>query len=115
MRSRRMIVAKLRPPPLAPVLIPRPRVEQAFARASGGHRVLLVIAGAGAGKTTAAARFLEARQGRTAWLSLDTSDTAAGRFVSYLAAAAGQAEPRLEALVQDSLADGLLADDCAGL
>ena len=115
MRSRRMIVAKLRPPPLAPVLIPRPRVDEAFARAAGGHRVLLVIAGAGAGKTTAAARFLEARGGRTAWLSLDPSDTADGRFVSYLAAAAGRAEPRLEALVQDSLADGLLADDCAGL
>ena len=61
MRSRRTIVAKLRPPPLAPVLIPRPRVDEAFARAAGGHRVLLVIAGAGAGKTTAAARFLEAR------------------------------------------------------
>ena len=115
MRSRRTIVAKLRPPPLAPVLIPRPRVEEAFARAAGGHRVLLVIAGAGAGKTTAAARFLEARGGRTAWLSLDPSDTADGRFVSYLAAAVGRAEPRLEALVQDSLADGLLADDCAGL
>ena len=110
-----MIVAKLRPPPLASVLIPRPRVQEALAGAAGGHRAVLIIAGAGAGKTTAAARFLEARPGRTAWLSLDRSDTAAGRFVSYLAAAVGQEEPRLESLVQDSLADGLLTEDCAGL
>jgi ATP/maltotriose-dependent transcriptional regulator MalT/DNA-binding SARP family transcriptional activator len=115
MSSRRMIVAKLRPPPLASVLIPRPRLQEALAGAAGGHRVVLIIAGAGAGKTTAAARFLEARPGRTAWLSLDRSDTAAGRFVSYLAATVGQEEPRLESLVQDSLADGLLAEDCAGL
>ena len=110
-----MIVAKLRPPPLAAVLIARPRVQEALAGASGGHRVVLVIAGAGAGKTTAAARFLEERPGRTAWLSLDPSDTAAGRFVSYLAAAVGRAEPRLETMVQDSLADGLLTEDCAAL
>jgi ATP/maltotriose-dependent transcriptional regulator MalT len=110
-----MIVAKLRPPPLASVLIPRPRVQDAIVDAAASHRVVLVIAGAGAGKTTAAARFLEARQGRTAWLTLDPSDTAAGRFVSYLAAAVGQAEPRLETMVRDSLADGLLTEDCAGL
>src|SRR5262245_1365875 len=115
MSSRRMIVAKLRPPPLAAVLIPRPRVQDALEGAAATHRVLLVIAGAGAGKPTAAARFLEARRGRAAWLSLDPSDIAAGRFVSYLAAAVGRAEPRLETMVQDSLADGLLTEDCAGL
>ena len=35
-----MIVAKLRPPPLAAVLIPRPRVQEALAGAAGGHRVV---------------------------------------------------------------------------
>jgi ATP/maltotriose-dependent transcriptional regulator MalT/DNA-binding SARP family transcriptional activator len=115
MSSRRMIVAKLRPPPLAAVLIPRPRVQEALTGAAASHRVVLVIAGAGAGKTTAVARFLEERAGRTAWLSLDPSDTAAGRFVSYLAAAVGQREPHLETTIQESLADGLLAEDCAGL
>src|SRR4051812_45861243 len=103
MSSRRMIVAKLQPPPLAAVLIPRPRVQEALSAAAASHHVVLVIAGAGAGKTTAAARFIEERPGKSAWLTLDPSDTAAGRFVSYLAAAAGRVEPRLETLVQDSL------------
>ena len=78
--------------------------------------MVLVVAGRRArGKTTEAARFLEGRAGRTAWLSVDASDRASGRFVSYLAAAVGTVEPALETMVQELLADGMLAEDCAAL
>ena len=78
MSSRRMIVAKLRPPPLAAVLIPRPRIQEALAGAAGGHRVVLVIAGAGAGKTTAAARSRSARAGRRGSRSIRPTRRRAG-------------------------------------
>jgi ATP/maltotriose-dependent transcriptional regulator MalT len=110
-----MITAKLRPPPPPAVLIERPRVQGALSRAAEGHGVVLLVAGAGSGKTTEAARFLEGRPGRTAWLSVDPSDRASGRFVSYLAAALGRVEPSLESMVKELLADGLPADDCAAL
>ena len=110
-----MITAKLRPPPPASVLIERPRVQAALARAAEGHRMILLVAGAGTGKTTEAARFLERRPGRTAWLSVDASDRASGRFVSYLATALGKVEPALQTMVQELLADGMLAEDCAAL
>ncbi len=115
MGVRPKITAKLRPPPPASVLIERPRVQNALDRAAEGHRVVLVVAGAGTGKTTEAARFLAGRTGRTAWLSVDPSDRASGRFVSYLAAAVGTVEPGLETMVQELLADGMLAEDCAAL
>lgn len=115
MGVRPKITAKLRPPPPASVLIERPRVQNALDRAAQGHRVVLVVAGAGSGKTTEAARFLAGRPGRTAWLSVDPSDRASGRFVSYLAAALGTVEPGLETMVQELLADGMLAEDCAAL
>lgn len=113
--ARPKITAKLRPPPPAPVIVARPRVQAALGRAAEGHRVVLLVAGAGSGKTTEAARFLEGRPGRAAWLSVDHSDRASGRFVSYLAAALGTVEPGLEAMVQELLADGMLAEDCAAL
>ena len=115
MRARPMITAKLRPPPPASVLIERPRVQAALERAADGHRMILLVAGAGTGKTTEAARFLERRRGRTAWLSVDASDRASGRFVSYLATALGKVEPALQTMVQELLADGMLAEDCAAL
>jgi len=76
---------------------------------------MLLVAGAGSGKTTEAARFLNDRPGRTAWLTVDQSDRSPSRFVSYLAAAIGKTEPSLEAMVEELLADGMLAEDCAAV
>src|SRR6185436_15677395 len=99
-----LIAAKIRPPALAAAVIPRPRLETVFADASEGHRIVLVVAGAGAGKTGAAA-----------WLSVDPADRVAGRFVTYLAASLGCLEPHLGPMVRDLLADGLAPEDCAAL
>jgi ATP/maltotriose-dependent transcriptional regulator MalT/DNA-binding SARP family transcriptional activator len=115
MGVRPTITAKLRPPPPASVLVERPRVQTALARAAEGHLVVVLVAGAGSGKTTEASRFLGGRAGKRAWLTADSSDRASGRFVSYLAAAVGTVDPGLDAMVQELLADGMLAEDCAAL
>jgi LuxR family maltose regulon positive regulatory protein len=76
---------------------------------------VLIVAGAGAGKTTAAVQFFAARERPAAWLSVDPADRVAGRFVTYLSGALGELEPRLGAMVRDLLADGLPPEDCAAL
>ena len=48
---------------------------------------MLVVAAAGAGKTTAVTQYVADAGRPVAWLSLDGGDCRQGRFVTYLAAA----------------------------
>jgi DNA-binding SARP family transcriptional activator len=114
-RSRRLIAAKLRPPAIREDVLARPRVEAALETAARRHAIVAVVATAGAGKTTAVAQFARRRPGPVAWLTLDDSDRLAGRFVTYLAAALGEAEPALPAQAQEALADALSPQDCAAM
>ena len=61
------------------------------------HRITLVSAPAGSGKTTACASWAQGRlhTTRIAWLSLDHADNDPVRFRSYLLAALRRAEPAL--------------------
>jgi LuxR family maltose regulon positive regulatory protein len=61
------------------------------------HRVTLVSAPAGSGKTTSCASWAQSRADTTriAWLSLDSADNDPARFRSYLLAALRRAEPAL--------------------
>jgi ATP/maltotriose-dependent transcriptional regulator MalT/DNA-binding SARP family transcriptional activator len=113
--ARRLIAAKYRPPTLPGVVIPRPRLESALLAAAEDRHVVLVVAGAGSGKTTAAAQFVAGRPEATAWLTVDRADRVAGRFVTYLSAALGRLAPHLGPMVRDLLADGLAPEECAGL
>jgi ATP/maltotriose-dependent transcriptional regulator MalT/DNA-binding SARP family transcriptional activator len=113
--GRRLIAAKIRPPALPGVVISRARLEAALLAAAEGRHIVLIVAGAGAGKTTAAVQFFAARDRPAAWLSVDRADRVAGRFVTYLSGALGALEPHLGVMVRDLLADGLPPEDCAAL
>ena len=80
--------AKLQPPILRRNLTLRPHLDQ---RLDDGlaehHRLLLIYAPAGYGKTTLAAEWIAARTHRAAWLSLDEAEGDPVQFVMAVAAA----------------------------
>ena len=72
----------------------RPRLELLISGLIETHRVVVVTATAGAGKTTAVGQTLS-RWGRpSAWLSLQRADRQPGRLVTYLAAALSEVDDR---------------------
>ena len=81
-----VLVTKVLIPPPRPRAVPRQRL---FERLDEGlHRKLtLVSASAGFGKTTLLGEWLRASGRPAAWLSLDSGDNDAPRFLSYLVAA----------------------------
>ena len=92
-----LLTTKLYMPPIQPGLIER---ERLMARLKGPapHRLILVCAPAGYGKTTLVRHWLD-QQGmpapRVAWLSLDEDDNDPQQFFRYLAAA-------VESVVEDT-------------
>jgi LuxR family maltose regulon positive regulatory protein len=105
---------RLSPPDLGPDLIPRPELVAALRRAILTHRLTLVAAPAGYGKTTLLAALAEpgpaaetddaAAPLPLAWLSLDEEDNDPAHFVLSLAAALGRLDRRLGATVRALLA-----------
>lgn len=82
-----ILATKLYIPPPRPGIVPRPhlikRLEDGLTK---GHRLTLISASAGFGKTTLASEWIM-HCGRTvAWLSLDEGDNDLTRFLSYLIA-----------------------------
>lgn len=75
----------------------------------GGHKPLtLVSAPAGYGKSTLVAHWLETREGRSAWLSLDEVDDDLRTFLGYVVAALKSVFPQACAETQGQLeAEGL--------
>jgi LuxR family maltose regulon positive regulatory protein len=81
-----LIRTKLRRPFLRPELVARPRLQEQIAQ--GLRRPLtLITAPAGFGKTTLVASCVAGCGMPMAWLSLDTNDDQAERFLAYLVAA----------------------------
>jgi LuxR family transcriptional regulator, maltose regulon positive regulatory protein len=81
-----LIRTKLRLPHTRPELVPRPRLQEQIAQGLRSPLVL-IIAPAGFGKTTLVASCVANCGMPVAWLSLDTNDNQAERFLNYLAAA----------------------------
>src|SRR5256885_11733761 len=108
-----LIRSKIRAPALGTEIIERPRVRRALEAAAQGREILLVVAAAGSGKTTAVAQLLRARPGRHAWLRLGDADDSPGRFVTYLAGAVAAIDPDAAARTQRLIAYGLSPEDCA--
>jgi len=88
-----LLHTKLYVPPLQPNLVPRhhliERLNQGLER---GHKLTLISAPAGCGKTTLVSAWVAHNQQpephvRVAWLSLDTGDNEITRFLAYLVGA----------------------------
>jgi LuxR family transcriptional regulator, maltose regulon positive regulatory protein len=89
-----LVVTKLWPPLLRPVLVPRER-PLAILRSGDRCTLTLVDAPAGSGKTTAVAQWLAADADRLSacWFSVDPSDNDPTRFWTYAITAVREAIP----------------------
>src|SRR3954451_16469292 len=113
-----VIQSKLAVPALSDHVVERPRLHEALADLISRHRVVVVSATAGAGKTTAVVSAVEQLDQPVAWRSVDRTDAAPGRLVTYLESAvartlahvAGAATDALEAGIPHAEAAGLLAE-----
>lgn len=107
--------SKIEPPPIDPTTLRRPRLELLISGLLQTHRVVVVTATAGAGKTTAIRQMLEGEARPSAWLSLQGADAQPGRLVTYLAAAMSEIDGGLLKIVESALASGLVPNDAAEL
>lgn len=83
-----LLQTKLYIPPLRPNLVPRPQLIQRLNQGLQlGHKVTLVSAPAGFGKTTLVSEWVAGCGRPAAWLSLDVRDNDPSRFLAYLVAA----------------------------
>jgi LuxR family maltose regulon positive regulatory protein len=86
-----LLATKLYIPPRRPGMVPRQRLvarlDEALRRQ---HRLTLVSAKAGTGKTTLVSEWLHQQERPAQWISLDSSDNDPHRLLSYLLAAFGQ-------------------------
>ena len=109
MASSPVLATKLFVPARRSQLVARPRVaERLDSTLDAGHRLTLVSAPAGFGKTTLLSDWLtdlDQRQEdtRVGWLSLDDGDNDLTRFVAHLVAALQSAELDVDAAVLESL------------
>ena len=90
-----VLATKLAVPAVRQQLISRAALVQILS-ASRGHKLTLLDAPAGWGKTTLLAQWIEERERRrVAWLSLDPADNDPARFWTYVVAALQEACPGL--------------------
>ncbi len=83
-----VLATKLYAPPPRPDAVLRPRlIEQLNQGLSVGHKLTLISASAGFGKTTLVSEWVIAGGYPAAWLSLDAGDSDPTRFLTYLIAA----------------------------
>ncbi len=81
-----LLTTKLYAPPTRPALVARPHLIE---RLNDGlrHKLILVAAPAGFGKTTLLSEWLSQCAAPVAWLSVDEDDNDPARFLAYLTAA----------------------------
>ncbi len=90
-----ILATKLYIPPPRPKVVLRPRlIERLNEGFSAGHKLTLISAPAGFGKTTLVSEWLAGCQRPVAWLSLDEGDNDPTRFLTYLVAALQTLPPK---------------------
>ncbi|WP_141610766.1 LuxR C-terminal-related transcriptional regulator [Litorilinea aerophila] len=100
-------LTKLRPPRLAEDILERPHLVQALQKAVANHRLTLLSAPAGAGKTIAVAALHAAcPQMPMAWVALDEGDDELQAFLQLLIAAVRPHLPDFGSQAQPLLAAG---------
>lgn len=86
-----LLKTKLYAPPQLPNLVVRPRLMARLDEAlRPRHRLTLISARAGSGKTTLVSEWLHQQETPFAWLSLDENDNDPSRFFNYLVGALRQ-------------------------
>jgi DNA-binding SARP family transcriptional activator len=110
-----VIQGKLAVPALPERRVERPRVERRLATLIEEHRIVVVSATAGAGKTTAVAAALALLTRPVAWLALDWTDAAPGRLITYLVAALAEPVPRVAGTATSALGVGIPRAEAAGM
>lgn len=89
-----ILQTKLYVPPIRSELVHRPRlIERLDQSTRSGHKLTLVSAPAGFGKSTLVANWIRKGHRPVAWLSLESSDNDPARFWSYVIAALQNVEP----------------------
>jgi len=86
-----IIRAKLRPPALPDGYIPRPHLLDRL-QTGQGKKLTLIVAGAGYGKSTLLAEWVQ-KNNRVLWYSLDATDRDPAVFFAYLLARLGELWP----------------------
>ncbi|MEV5354900.1 AAA family ATPase [Streptomyces sp. NPDC052693] len=109
------IRTKLVVPEIPPEVVGRPRVERRLDELIARHRLVLVVGTAGSGKTTAAAATVRRLHQPVAWLSVDDTDIAPGRLVTYLDAAVGRALPESTGTAVNAMSGNVPHAEAAGL
>ncbi len=99
----RLLATKLHRPTARAELVLRPRLLSQLAQVLS-HRLTLVVAPAGFGKTTAVTTWLEQGTTPAVWLSLDANDNDPLRFLRYLVGACAPYAPATAAAIDDLLA-----------
>jgi LuxR family maltose regulon positive regulatory protein len=91
-----LLKTKLYIPPVRPGLVSRPLLAaQLDQGVRPGHKLILVSAPAGFGKTTLVNEWVHQVDAPVAWVSLDKEDNDLVRFLTYLVAAIQAVEPEL--------------------
>ncbi len=96
--TRPLVLAKVHAPRLTAV-IPRPRLFGRLDADLRGGRLVWVTAPAGAGKTTLAAGYADARTLKRLWFQFSARDADPATFFYYLREAAAQVSPRARRLL----------------
>ena len=110
----RVIRRKLMVPDTAVGAVSRERLDALLCRLVDTHRVIVVTATAG-GKSAAVADASRKFDRPVAWLSVDATDAAPGRLVTYLEEALAQQVPSVRGIATGALAAGIPHAEAAGL
>lgn len=97
-----LLYTKLRPPPLRGKRVERSHLLRRL-DAAMDHRLTLVCAPAGYGKSTLLSQWLQQRQLPAGWVSLDRGDNDPAQFIGYFLAAIQSIDPNAGALIPGML------------
>jgi LuxR family maltose regulon positive regulatory protein len=97
-----LLATKLYVPPPRPEMVPRPHLLRRLDEGLRlGHRLTLISAPAGFGKTTLLSAWARSLQQPVSWLSLDEADDELHRFFTYLVAALQETDDHIGPAMQE--------------
>lgn len=102
-------------PPLTQHAVPRPRLVNALECGVPEHKLILISAPAGYGKTTLLAQWAHTSRHPVVWYSIDAEDNDLHRFLRYLVTAWEQVQPDVRDCPAGLLLDSMTPDSDAVL